>query len=87
LAERLIGGGHEVLGIDAFTEYYLRHLKERNIGNLLRLSDFRLVEADLTTADLPALIGALPGRRRMDTQRIPGMWERLENSRLTHDIV
>ena len=31
LSERLIDSGHEVLGVDCFTDYYPRELKERNI--------------------------------------------------------
>jgi len=33
LAERLIGEGHQVVGIDCFTDYYPRSIKESNLGN------------------------------------------------------
>jgi nucleoside-diphosphate-sugar epimerase len=56
LSERLVEGGHEVLGIDSFTDYYPRHLKERN---LLRLRDeqrFTLAELDLSSHPLDAVL-------------------------------
>ena len=30
LAERIIGEGHEVIGVDCFTDYYARSVKEEN---------------------------------------------------------
>ena len=58
LAEALIAGGHDVVGLDAFVEYYPRSMKEANIAGLLADPRFRLIEADLRDADLaPALDG------------------------------
>ena len=59
VAESLVRDGHEVVGIDCFTDYYPRPAKEENL-RLLRQSDrFRLVEARLQDADLlPLLDGA-----------------------------
>lgn len=56
LAERLVSDGYDVVGVDAFTEYYDRSLKERNLERLLGSPGFRLVEADLTSADLGDLL-------------------------------
>ena len=56
LAERLLADGHEVTGVDCFTDYYPRPVKE---GNLARLRDhgaFRLVEARLQDADLAPIV-------------------------------
>ena len=36
LAERLIDLKHDVLGIDRFTDYYPRPLKEKNLARLRR---------------------------------------------------
>jgi UDP-glucose 4-epimerase len=59
LAEHLLTLGHDVVGIDCFTSYYAPHLKRTNIAALLAEPRFRLVDADLTTADLgPLLDGA-----------------------------
>jgi UDP-glucose 4-epimerase len=59
LAEELIAQGHEVVGIDSFTPYYAPAIKRGNIARLLAAPTFRLVQADLATADLaPLLAGA-----------------------------
>lgn len=59
LAERLLREGHEVVGVDMFHAYYPRARKERHLVDLLAQPRFRLVEADLRTADLgPIVAGA-----------------------------
>jgi UDP-glucose 4-epimerase len=59
LAEHLLTLGHDVVGIDCFTAYYAPQLKRANITALLAEPRFRLVDADLTSADLgPLLDGA-----------------------------
>lgn len=53
LAEALQRDGHDVLGVDSFTDYYERSRKERNAA------DLQVVEADLSHAPLePILDGA-----------------------------
>ena len=56
LAERLINEGHEVVGIDCFTDYYSRSIKEANVAKLLTLPGFTFVEGNLLTYDLPQLL-------------------------------
>ena len=56
LAEALTARGDSVLGIDCFTPYYERPLKEANLARLRIRPAFDLVEADLRTADLEGLI-------------------------------
>jgi predicted glycosyltransferase/nucleoside-diphosphate-sugar epimerase len=48
--------GHEVLGVDCFHPYYDPELKRRNMASLHDYRHFRLVEADLSTADLEPLV-------------------------------
>jgi nucleoside-diphosphate-sugar epimerase len=58
LAEALVAAGHDVIGLDAFVDYYPRTLKEANIAGLRAEPRFRLIEADLRRDDLaPALDG------------------------------
>lgn len=58
LAERLLGDGYRVRGVDCFTGYYDRSLKEANLSSLTG-SAFEFVAADLCEADLgPLLEGA-----------------------------
>ena len=56
LAERLLGEGHEVIGIDGFVPYYPRWVKENNLAALLPHARFRFIGANLLDADLPAVL-------------------------------
>jgi UDP-glucose 4-epimerase len=56
LGERLLAQGAEVVALDCFTDYYPRALKEANIAGLVGRPGFRLVEAAIKDADLPALL-------------------------------
>lgn len=51
LCARLLAEGAAVVGVDCFTDYYPRWIKERNIAPLLKNKRFTLVPADLN--DLP----------------------------------
>ncbi|MBM4030638.1 MAG: NAD-dependent epimerase/dehydratase family protein [Planctomycetes bacterium] len=55
LCRRLLDKGHEVVGIDSFTDYYPRAVKEARVAPLRGMAGFRLVEGDVLTADLDAL--------------------------------
>ncbi len=56
LAERLLADGHEVVGIDAFTDYYPRSMKERNIENIRSYGRFTFVEGNLLELSLAPLL-------------------------------
>ena len=56
LAERLIATGATVTGIDCFTDYYPRELKERNLTCLRGAAGFTLVESALADIDLSMLL-------------------------------
>jgi UDP-glucose 4-epimerase len=56
LSESLVADGHDVLGVDCFTDYYPRALKERNLAGLAGDRRFRLVEARLQDAALAELL-------------------------------
>ena len=47
LVERLLSEGHEVVGVDAFTSYYSRGRKERNLSAAMEEQGFELLEGDL----------------------------------------
>lgn len=59
LAERLACDGHQVIGIDNFSDYYSRKLKESNLGRLADVNGFTLLEGDLNTVDLRAVLGGV----------------------------
>jgi nucleoside-diphosphate-sugar epimerase len=54
LVERLLADGAEVIGIDAFTDYYPRPAKERNLGAARQHPRFEFIEASLKDVDLRA---------------------------------
>ena len=56
LSEQLVNAGHDVTGIDVFTDYYPRVRKESNLSALRRNKRFTLVETALADADLPRLL-------------------------------
>jgi UDP-glucuronate 4-epimerase len=73
LAEALVERGERVRGVDCFTPYYDRRLKEGNVTALLDSQRFTLHEVDLRTDDLSPLLdgvgvvhhqAAEPGVRR-----------------------
>jgi nucleoside-diphosphate-sugar epimerase len=56
LTERLLADGHEVLGIDSFTDYYRRARKEQNLAAARGHRNFSFEELDLVDADLTAVL-------------------------------
>jgi len=59
LADSLLADGHEVVGVDAFVDYYPRAVKEQNLVRARGQRGFRLVEGALQDLDLrPVLEGA-----------------------------
>lgn len=57
LCERLLAGGHRVIGLDTFTDYYPRATKEANLASLRSREGFRFVEADIVRVDLEPIVG------------------------------
>ena len=47
LCRRLLDEGHEVIGIDSFSDYYSREQKESNIRDLLDKEAFRFIMGDI----------------------------------------
>jgi len=56
LAESLLDTGATVVGVDCFTDYYARAIKEGNLEGLRGRERFRFVETAIDRADLPALL-------------------------------
>src|SRR6185295_11642313 len=48
--------GADVVGLDCFTDYYPRPVKERNLSGLIGQARFRFVESTIQQADLPGLL-------------------------------
>ena len=59
LCERLLADGHQVVGVDCFTDYYERDLKEQNLRAARGHANYEFQDVDLVEADLaPLLAGA-----------------------------
>jgi len=58
LAGRLLDQGAQITGIDCFTDYYPRAVKEANLATLLARPSFRFVESRIQDADFGRI---LPG--------------------------
>lgn len=80
LCETLLGAGHGVVGIDAFTDYYPRPLKEANLAVAAAHPNFRFSEVDLRSDPLDACLegvdvvvneAAMPG--------LPQSWTRFSS--------
>ena len=56
LTAALLDKGASVVGLDCFTDYYARAIKETNLEENRRRDGFRFVEASIQDADLPALL-------------------------------
>ena len=50
LAEKLLHDGYNVRGIDSFTNYYPPRMKEKNIENCLKHTNFSLIRQDLESS-------------------------------------
>ncbi len=61
LVDRLLGLGHEVVGVDCFTGNYPRERKLRNLMWASSTGGFRLVEGDLLDLDLWGLLEGVGG--------------------------
>ncbi len=60
LSERLIADGWRVIGVDAFTPYYARAQKRRNLELLAREPRFTLAELDLARDGFESLLADRP---------------------------
>jgi nucleoside-diphosphate-sugar epimerase len=57
LCLRLCESGRRVIGVDAFTDFYPRWIKDRNLDGLGGRPDFEFIAADLNDLDLDGLLG------------------------------
>jgi len=55
LVKELLKRGEEVIGVDSFSNYYSRELKEKNLLGILNNKNFEFIEADLFRLDLNQL--------------------------------
>ena len=51
LTDRLLRDGYEIIGIDWFSDYYVRGLKEQNLSSAMKHPRFTLLEEDILDMD------------------------------------
>ncbi|MCK8824332.1 NAD-dependent epimerase/dehydratase family protein [Fuchsiella alkaliacetigena] len=56
LAEQLLEKGYQVIGVDCFTDYYSRDLKEKNLSFFKDHENFEFIEVDIIDLDLEELL-------------------------------
>jgi UDP-glucuronate 4-epimerase len=75
VVETLLRRGHQVLGVDAFTDYYKREVKESNIESAQTDAAFSIVEADLAGDSLAPLLDGVDGVFHLAAQPgVRGSW-------------
>jgi UDP-glucuronate 4-epimerase len=75
LAEALVARGDTVIGIESFTDYYARDLKEANVRALRDGPRFELLEADVLTAPLADVLADVDGIFHLAAQPgVRGSW-------------
>lgn len=75
LIEALLERGDDVVGVDAFTDYYARPLKQANVERAWRRPGFSLVEADLAVLTLDKLVRGADGVFHLAAQPgVRGSW-------------
>lgn len=61
LTDALLDGGHHVVGIDSFTDFYPRRLKEQNLETAQASRRFSLIEDDLSETALETVMSGSAG--------------------------
>jgi UDP-glucuronate 4-epimerase len=75
LVDALLDSGHEIVGIDAFTDYYSRDVKEANIARARARPGFSFLNLDLADADLTDLVADVEGVFHLAAQPgVRGSW-------------
>ena len=88
LCEALIAAGHDVVGVDCFTDYYARSHKEANLAQLRDEARFSLREVDLAAGELSNLLNGVDVVYHQAAQ--PGVrasWGSYFDTYVRHNIV
>jgi UDP-glucose 4-epimerase len=56
LSRRLLDEGHHVIGVDCFTDFYPRWIKERNVSPLLKNKNFEFLPQDILGLNLDKIL-------------------------------
>ena len=85
VCERLLEEGHDVVGVDCFTHYYARELKEGNLERARQWDAFELVEADLADEDPRAVLEGVDTVFHLAAE--PGVRDGAPSAYLRHNVI
>jgi UDP-glucose 4-epimerase len=87
LATALTADGHEVTGLDCFTDYYARDVKLGNLEALRDRPNFRMIEEPLQTVDLDRLLDGATHVFHLAAQAgVRGSWGEQFRSYVSHNV-
>jgi len=87
LCRRLLTEGHDVYGVDCFTDYYPRWIKTLNLAPLLKESRFKFTEADLNDMPLGRLLRTVEVVYHLAAQAgVRASWGKSFDSYLRHNL-
>jgi UDP-glucose 4-epimerase len=87
LATTLTDRGVPVVGLDCFTDYYGRDVKERNVADLRSRRTFQFVEDRLQTADLDSLLDGVTHVFHLAAQAgVRGSWGTQFQTYTSHNV-
>jgi nucleoside-diphosphate-sugar epimerase len=87
LATALTDRGAEVTGLDCFTDYYAREVKEGNLEDLRRRPNFQFVEGPLQDVDLDPLLDGVTHVFHLAAQAgVRGSWGDQFRSYTSHNV-
>lgn len=87
LATALTERGASVVGVDCFTDYYARPIKEGNLRDLKTRPNFRFVEAALQTVDFDALLDGVTHVFHLAAQAgVRGSWGAQFQTYTSHNV-
>lgn len=87
LSTALTDRGADVVGLDCFTDYYARDVKESNLADLRTRPNFRFVEARLQDVDLDPLLDGVTHVFHLAAQAgVRGSWGDQFRSYTSHNV-
>jgi UDP-glucose 4-epimerase len=87
IAEALVGQGAQVVGVDCFTDYYPREIKERNLTALRSAANFQFIEGALQALDASRLLDGVTHVFHMAAQAgVRKSWSTDFETYLAHNI-
>jgi len=87
LAEELLKQGHHLIGIDCFTDFYPRGIKEQNLANLKGKAGFEFIEASINQIELKPILSRVDGIFHLSAQAgVRTSWGKDFDHYLEHNI-